>query len=44
MKTFVATITGLLLACASMITCNAASISELKTAIEGVYILDRVEH
>jgi hypothetical protein len=40
MKTVVATIIGLLFACASMIPCNAASIRELKAAIEGVYILE----
>jgi hypothetical protein len=40
MKTYVATILGLLFACTSMITCNAASITELEAAIEGVYILD----
>ena len=40
MKTFVATIIGLLFACTSMITCNAAPITELKAAIEGVYILE----
>jgi hypothetical protein len=40
MKTLVATVMGLLFACTSMITCNAASITELKAAIEGVYILE----
>ena len=40
MKTFVATIIGFLFACNSMVTCSAASITDLKAAIEGVYILD----
>jgi hypothetical protein len=40
MKTFIATIIGLLLGCSTIVTCNAASITELKAAIEGVYILD----
>jgi hypothetical protein len=40
MKTLVATIIGLLFTCTPMITCNAASITELKAAIEGVYILE----
>ena len=40
MKTLIVTITGLLFACASVVTCNAASLTELKAAIEGVYILD----
>ena len=40
MKTFVATIIGFLFACNSMVTCSAASITDLKATIEGVYILD----
>jgi hypothetical protein len=40
MKTFVATVIGVLFACNFMVTCNAASITDLKTLIEGVYILD----
>jgi hypothetical protein len=40
MKMFVATIIAFLFACNSIVTCNAASITDLKAAIEGVYILE----
>jgi hypothetical protein len=40
MKTCAATVIGLLFGASQMITSNAASIAELKVAIEGVYILE----
>jgi hypothetical protein len=40
MNTFVATTLTVLFAFGSTVACNAASLTELKAAIEGVYILD----
>lgn len=40
MKTFAAILIGCLFVCNSMVACMAGSITDLKAAIEGVYILD----
>jgi hypothetical protein len=41
MKTFIATTLGLVFGCCIFVTCtNAARITEMKAAIEGLYILD----
>jgi hypothetical protein len=40
MKAFIATTLGLAIACCTFVACNAGSVSELKGAIEGVYIVD----
>lgn len=40
MQTLIATTLGLVFACCTFVTCNAASITDLKAAIEEIYILD----
>lgn len=40
MRPLVATALGLVLACCTFVASNATSVSELRTTIEGIYILD----
>jgi hypothetical protein len=40
MKAFAGSALGLVFACCTYVSCNAASIAELGAAIEGVYVLD----
>jgi hypothetical protein len=40
MKAFFAVALGLAISCCAYITCEAASVAELKAVVEGVYILD----